>query len=421
MTDSTEHPTERAAGPAADPVTEQVADLEIVHTPAEGTVLEGTRRGDGAIEALRAAGLRRWRWSRHVGEHGGWYLPGTRDRVPPFGVIDHSAAVLRAAGFTVAVDVDAQPRAMAETEADRGMRLDERTGRLTARAERHAAAARGRHDAADQIRDTIPPGQPILVGHHSEGRHRRALDRAENHERAGWEHDRLAALAAAGARTAAGHMGHREYPQVVAGRLERLGAERRRLQRQLDGHTRTFRRGDGSVYRVDEHPPAEGRSRKRLLVQAAHLDAQIRHWTALREAHRAAGRIDTVDWDQVHPGDLLQYRGRWEVVRRVNTTTVTVVVAPGWNNKILKRGVTAHRRPSHRTRPRRRPVRSVARLAPTGPRTPVTGRGSRRKAAGGRGPARTCCWARYPTRPPERSARPAGRACQGAPVADPSR
>jgi len=342
MNDSTEHLTEHLA----EGVAEQVTGLVIVHTPAEGTVLEGTRRGDGAIEALRAAGLGRWRWSGRVGAHGAWYLPGTRDRVPPFGVIDHSAAVLRAAGFEVTVDVDAQPRAMPDAEVDRASRLDQRADRLTARAERHAGAARGREDAARRILDVIPPGQPILVGHHSEGRHRRALDRAENHERAGREHDRLAAHAAHGAQTAAGYMRHREDPQVVAGRLERLHTDRRRLQRELDGHTRTRRRVDGTVYRVDEHPPAGERLRERLLVEAAHLDAQIRHWTALRDAHRAAGRIDTVDWDQVRPGDLLQYRGRWEVVRRVNTTTVTVVVDPGWNNKILKRGVTAHRRPS---------------------------------------------------------------------------
>ncbi len=63
-------------------------------------MLEGTRRGDGAIEALRTAGLGRWRWSRRVGGHGAWYLPGTRDRVPSFGgdgpqgVIDHGATVL---------------------------------------------------------------------------------------------------------------------------------------------------------------------------------------------------------------------------------------------------------------------------------------------------------------------------------------
>lgn len=87
-----------------------------------------------------------------------------------------------------------------------------------------------------------------------------------------------------------------------------------------------------------------GEWRDRLLAQVSLLDAQIRHRNGVHEAHRAAGRIDTVDWDQVRPGDLREYRGRWEVVRRVNKTTVTVVVDPGWNDKLVKRGVTAHRR-----------------------------------------------------------------------------
>ncbi len=48
----------------------------------------------------------------------------------------------------------------------------------------YAANARGRattaHRTAEQIRAVIPFGQPILVGHHSEGRHRRDLDRQWN-------------------------------------------------------------------------------------------------------------------------------------------------------------------------------------------------------------------------------------------------
>ena len=45
---------------------------------------------------------------------------------------------------------------------------------LAERADREAQAQRRR---SDQIADMIPMGQPILVGHHSEKRHRRDLDR----------------------------------------------------------------------------------------------------------------------------------------------------------------------------------------------------------------------------------------------------
>lgn len=54
---------------------------------------------------------------------------------------------------------------------------------------RGAAAQRGAH----AIADGIPLGQPILVGHHSEKRHRRDLDRIDSgYRRAGEESDKAA-------------------------------------------------------------------------------------------------------------------------------------------------------------------------------------------------------------------------------------
>jgi hypothetical protein len=50
------------------------------------------------------------------------------------------------------------------------------------------AAFKGAHDAIDGI----PPGQPILVGHHSEKRHRGALERHDQRMRAGFEHQEKA-------------------------------------------------------------------------------------------------------------------------------------------------------------------------------------------------------------------------------------
>lgn len=311
---------------------------------------------------------------------------GTRDQLPPYREIELSAQALRAAGFVVETAVDTRPRSVADAEADRAARLDDRAQRLAERAERHSRAAGQREQAAAHILGRIPPGQPILVGHHSEGRHRRDLDRADAHERAGREHDRRAADAARAAEFAAGHMRHRESPQVVAGRLERLQAERRRVQCVLDGHGSTGRRAAGSA---EPRPVPPGEWRDRLLAQASLLDAQIRHWSGVHEAHRAAGRIDTVDWDQVRPGDLLRYRGRWEVVRRVNKTTVTVVVDPCWNDKIVKRGVIAHRpatdaagdgREKPSTRPdRARPATGLA----SSPRVTAAERSRRSQRAGG--------------------------------------
>ena len=57
-----------------------------------------------------------------------------------------------------------------------------RRERLEAAADKADARAAGAYSRADLREEAsgIPLGQPILVGHHSEGRHRRAIERAEN-------------------------------------------------------------------------------------------------------------------------------------------------------------------------------------------------------------------------------------------------
>lgn len=67
----------------------------------------------------------------------------------------------------------------AKQEARRA-RYEERAARLRAEADR-------RFGIAQRIGDAIPFGQPILVGHHSEKRHRRDLDRIDRAMRAGIE------------------------------------------------------------------------------------------------------------------------------------------------------------------------------------------------------------------------------------------
>ncbi len=57
---------------------------------------------------------------------------------------------------------------------------EQRRQRYLQRAEAQENKAQQAHDTVDQISSYIPPGQPILVGHHSEKRHRRDLQRIDN-------------------------------------------------------------------------------------------------------------------------------------------------------------------------------------------------------------------------------------------------
>jgi len=59
-------------------------------------------------------------------------------------------------------------------------KLEARRARLLERAEKAQAEARGHFKRADAIASMIPFGQPILIGHHSEGRHRADLKRIRN-------------------------------------------------------------------------------------------------------------------------------------------------------------------------------------------------------------------------------------------------
>lgn len=66
-------------------------------------------------------------------------------------------------------------------------RLQAKRDRLEKAADRAAAESSARFKNASASIAGIPPGQPILIGHHSEARHRAALRRCDNNMRAGIE------------------------------------------------------------------------------------------------------------------------------------------------------------------------------------------------------------------------------------------
>jgi hypothetical protein len=67
---------------------------------------------------------------------------------------------------------------------------EEKAARFRELAEKHDNISTGRHFAARQQLEMIPLGQPILVGHHSEKRHRSHLKRIDQHfAKAAQHHD----------------------------------------------------------------------------------------------------------------------------------------------------------------------------------------------------------------------------------------
>ena len=66
-------------------------------------------------------------------------------------------------------------------------RLERKLERRKEWADKSAAKCSAEFEAAHKITENIPFGQPILVGHHSEGMHRRAIERSAGHMDKGCE------------------------------------------------------------------------------------------------------------------------------------------------------------------------------------------------------------------------------------------
>lgn len=78
-------------------------------------------------------------------------------------------------------------------------RMEAKAARLRKRAESHRAKGAAAYASAKRIGDMIPMGQPILVGHHSEGRHRRDIARIDRGMRTSIEASETAARLSAAA------------------------------------------------------------------------------------------------------------------------------------------------------------------------------------------------------------------------------
>lgn len=75
------------------------------------------------------------------------------------------------------------------TREERKQRIVER---LQARIQTHEAIAKSKFERERQISACIPMGQPILVGHHSERRHRRDIERMRNLMQSAFAHQTIA-------------------------------------------------------------------------------------------------------------------------------------------------------------------------------------------------------------------------------------
>lgn len=184
----------------------------------------------------------------------------------------------------------AAPLSFAEQEEVERQRAAARSERLEERADNARAAAGSYTARAWKALDGIEPGQPILVGHHSERHHRAAHGRADSAMRHAVDESRKAEDLDARARGAARNAAPYTV-EYLGNRIEEDEAEARRLER-----------SGGSARAKQE-------TAERLV-----------HWRSELE------KLGGVPFgpDVVKVGDLVRYSRQWFPVRRSNKKTVQV-------------------------------------------------------------------------------------------------
>ena len=291
-----------------------MAALTITHTREAGTLIEGTQRGDGTAEILKAQG---WRWGRSIGA---WYVPHSRDRNLKAWITGRTQKALEAAGHEVTLEADDTARPVAEVEADRAARQEARAEALAEKAQRKAARAADAQHAADAAASRLPEGgEPIKIGHHSENRHRNAINRAWNAQGRAIRADEDATHAQRRAEAATTTTAHRYSPATVAGRIQRLEAEGRALARQLDGYTLT---GD-TAYDEAIRAAYDGR-RRAIEAEAAENADALAYWRGVRAQQLATGEAADYSAETIHAGDRIKVGGTWWTVARANAKTCTL-------------------------------------------------------------------------------------------------
>lgn len=308
--------------------------LTITHTHEAGTIIEGTSRGDGTAEILKA---NRWRWGRSISA---WYIPHSRDNLPQDYRITRTAAALEAAGFELApLEIDRTIRSTAEVEADKAIRQNNRVDALEAKAARKSIAAEQARERAEAAHNALPEGgEPIKIGHHSERRHRNVIDRAHRTMGNAIEADKEAARVAGRAESARITTAARYNPVTVANRIDKISADIRRVQRNIIADA--YDAAQGYVPATEEQ---KAQRAKRWNPRLVELRDQLEYWQQVRADQIATGQATNYSRETVNKGDLVKIRGTWSLVKRANPKTVRIQVEAGWDLAYTWAEVKDHR------------------------------------------------------------------------------
>jgi hypothetical protein len=295
-----------------------MADVTIRHDHENGTRIEGSSKGDGVWDILRDRG---WTYRDWAGIH----IRGSRDTFTYPADLERHAQTLRDAGHVVTVTIDNTWRPAAVRWAEREERAENRADRYTDRAGRAATRSTTAYEGVRHIADGIPFGQPILVGHHSEGRARRDVARMDAGMRRSIAEADYASHLADRAEGARRNEAAKHNPRAIMRKIEELETGIRRGQRALDGLERRFRDGNGQVVGVERHEPVTGDSASIAQLRIARDIEEVAYLRGLLAEHADAGTFTAWSAATIAKGDIVEVAGLgWYRVTRINQKSVSL-------------------------------------------------------------------------------------------------
>lgn len=199
-------------------------------------------------------------------------------------------------------------------------RAEERADRFEHYSERRAAEAERAHDAVKAIADSIPFGQPILIGHHSERRARKDAERIQSGMRRTVRLWKTSEYWTTRANAAVRHAKYKERPDVRQRRIKKLEADQRVQQRRI----------------ANTNNPETIAWAQRWLD---HID----HRLVYERAMLAASGGTAADQTSPEVGGGCKCwaspRGGWSYIQKVNRVSVTVLDNYGNGGKNFRRTI----------------------------------------------------------------------------------
>ncbi|MFB7436529.1 DUF3560 domain-containing protein [Streptomyces microflavus] len=285
--------------------------LTIRHTLTEGTLIEGSSKGDGVYEIVRLHGFRYFPSSGAIG------VIASRNRAAQKEKIAGAATALRDAGYTVETVINEDDRRpFAEVEAERGARAESRSAHYTEQAERAQTNSDQLHEQASERRSVIPLGQPMMPGHHSYRADRNARDRIHSMEGRAVAEGQRAAYLAGKAESVENSRSHRNDPATTLRRIAGLEVQLRRIHKWQAGQS-----AGGSTRSLSPEGVED------LLREEEETAEQLTYWRTIVAQAEAEGFV-VYGPSHFTKGDYAQHDGRWYEVLKVNAKSLTVPGGP---------------------------------------------------------------------------------------------